>query len=292
MRIAEILAGCQPSLSFEVFPPKKAENYSAVSGAALEIAALRPSFMSVTYGAGGATDRYTLAIARDIQERYGIPALAHLTCVGTQEAGLRAQLEALRAAGVDNIMALRGDLPEEAGEAAARGAYAYAADLVREIRAFGGFCVGAACYPEGHVECPSPSLDRQRLKEKVDAGVDFLTTQMFFDNNHLYKFLYQIRELGITVPLVAGIMPVTNGAQIARICKLSGTYLPARFRAVVDKYGDHPAAMFQAGVTYACEQIVDLFASGVGAVHVYSMNKPAVARAIQSQLSEVIRVAL
>ncbi|MDR0531485.1 MAG: methylenetetrahydrofolate reductase [Oscillospiraceae bacterium] len=283
--IAELMTGGGVCLSFEVFPPKQAENFEAVSRAALEIAALQPSFMSVTYGAGGTTDRYTLAVAQEIQEKHGLPALAHLTCIGADRAGVRARLEILRAAGVRNIMALRGDLPE--GQMPASD-YPYAADLVAEIKAFGGFCVGAACYPEGHVECGSPAEDRRNLKKKVDAGADFLTTQMFFDNDLLYKFLYQIREIGISAPVAAGIMPVTNGRQIARICRLSGTYLPARFRAIVDQYGDSPAAMQQAGIVYACEQIVDLLASGVNAIHVYSMNKPAVAAAIRDNLKHLI----
>ena len=285
MRISEILSNGRPCLSFEVFPPKQAKNYDAVSRAALEIAALRPGFMSVTYGAGGSSNRNTLDIARQIQLRRGVPALAHLTCAGNTKAQLRAQLDELRAAGIENILALRGDLPD--GQAQG-GGYRYAADLVREIAGYGGFCVGAACYPEGHVECASAALDRLRLKEKVDAGVHFLATQMFFDNDLLYKFIYQIRELGVGVPVVAGIMPVTNGRQIARICSLSGTYLPARFRAIVDKYGGSPAAMFQAGIVYACAQIIDLLANGVTHVHVYSMNRPEVARAIHENLKEIL----
>jgi len=286
MRISSLLAGEKPCLSFEVFPPKQAENYDKVSSAALEIASLRPGFVSVTYGAGGTTDSYTLAIAQEIQRAHGVPALAHLTCVGAVRAQVRSQLEAFRGAGIGNILALRGDIPE--GLDFPDGDYTYAADLIREVAGFGGFCVGAACYPEGHVECASPALDRLRLKEKVEAGVDFLATQMCFDNDLLYKFAYQIRELGVSVPIVAGIMPVTNGRQIARICRLSGTYLPARFRAILDKYGSSPPAMRQAGIVYACEQIIDLLAGGWRAAHVYSMNKPDVARAIWDNLKELL----
>ena len=285
--IADILKQDKPSLSFEVFPPKKAEQEQTVSRAALEIAALRPSFMSVTYGAGGTTDRHTLRISKEIQAAHDVPAMAHLTCVGASRAQVRAQLGALQSAGIKNVMALRGDIPSE-GAAQEAWDYRYASELIAEIKAFGGFCVGAACYPEGHVECESPTLDRQRLKQKVDAGADFLTTQMFFDNDLLYKFLYQIREIGITAPVAAGIMPVTNGRQIARICKLSGAWLPARFRAVVDQYGSRPEAMRQAGIIYACAQIIDLFANGVYAVHVYSMNKPDIAAAIHQNLKHVI----
>ena len=285
MRISSILAAEKPCLSFEVFPPKQAENVDKVTGAALEIAALRPGFVSVTYGAGGTTDSYTLDIARNIQ-RMGVPALAHLTCVGASKEGVRAQLGALKAAGIGNLLALRGDIPE--GLDFPDGDYTYAAELVREITGFGGFCVGAACYPEGHVECASPALDRLHLKQKVDAGVDFLVTQMCFDNDLLFKFAYQIRELGVAVPLVAGIMPVTNGRQIARICRISGAHLPARFQAILDKYGASPSAMRQAGIIYACEQIIGLLADGWRAVHVYSMNKPGVAQAIWDNLKELL----
>ena len=286
MRISDLLEGDGLSLSFEVFPPKQAENYDAVSHAAMEIAALRPGFMSVTYGAGGGASRYTLDIAGDIQRAYAVPVLAHLTCVGAKREQVHAQLQALRDTGVENILALRGDRPE--GVDIPEGDYVYAADLIREIEAFGGFCVGAACYPEGHVENPSPARDRLYLKEKEQAGARFFTSQMFFDNDLFYKFLYQIRELGVAAPVVAGIMPVTSGRQIARICRISGTYLPARFRAILDKYGGTPAAMRQAGIIYACEQIIDLFASGLRAAHVYSMNRPDVAKAIWDNLKELL----
>ncbi|MDR2525826.1 MAG: methylenetetrahydrofolate reductase [Oscillospiraceae bacterium] len=286
MHILNLLQNTRGCLSFEVFPPKKADNFSTVEAAALEIAALRPAFMSVTYGAGGATDSFTLALARSIQQGCGVPALAHMTCCGVPRAEIGQRLTDMRAAGIENILALRGDLPQ--GYVSAPGAFRYAAELVREIKAYGGFCVGAACYPEGHTECRSAAQDRLYLKEKVDAGVDFLATQMFFDNGLLYKFLYQIRALGIAIPVIPGVMPVTNGAQIERICKLSGTSLPARFRAILDKYGASPAAMHQAGILYACEQIVDLLAAGIPAVHVYSMNKPAVAAAIRSNLRDIL----
>jgi methylenetetrahydrofolate reductase (NADPH) len=286
MRISELLAGARACLSFEVFPPKKAESFEAIFGTAMEIAALHPGFMSVTYGAGGNTDQFTRELAQGIQTRCGVPALAHLTCYNTGPERLAQQLTALREAGIENILALRGDLPEDYAPSPA--GFQYAAEMVREIKAFGGFCIGAACYPEGHVECPSPSRDRLHLNAKVDQGVDFLTTQMFFDNGLLYKFLYQIREIGVDIPVIAGIMPVTNGMQITRICKISGTYLPARFRAILDAYGSHPAAMQQAGIVYACEQIVDLLAAGLPAVHVYSMNKPTVAAAILANLKDVL----
>ena len=188
---------------------------------------------------------------------------------------------------IENILALRGDIPAGVDASAARD-YRYASELVREIKKQGDFCIGAACYPEGHVECDHKEDDITYLKEKVDSGVDFLTTQMFFDNNVLYNFLYRIRERGITVPVIAGIMPVTNGKQMARICQLSGTYLPARFKAIVDKFGDKPEAMKQAGIAYATDQIIDLVANGVKGIHIYTMNKPDVAESIRNNLSYII----
>ena len=286
MKIIDMLRQDRPTLSFEVFPPKTSDTYDSVAKATQEIAALRPDFMSVTYGAGGGTSDYTVGIASGIRERYGVEVLAHLTCLSSTRDHVARVLEQLREKGIQNVLALRGDVPE--GGAPAHD-YQYAAQLVRDIQAHGDFCIGGACYPEGHPESPTKNADIDHLKAKVEAGCQFLTTQMFFDNNILYNFLYRIREKGITVPVVAGIMPVTNGKQIARICKLSGTYLPERFKAIVDKFGDNPAAMRQAGVAYAAEQIIDLIANGVEHIHVYSMNKPEIASSLQSSLSEVLK---
>lgn len=286
MKIIDLLQQDRPTLSFEVFPPKTRDSYQSVARATQEIAALRPDFMSVTYGAGGGTSDYTVGIAAGIRQQYGVDVLAHLTCVSSTRDHVARVLEQLKAHGIQNVLALRGDIPE--GGAPAHD-YQYAAQLVRDIKAHGDFCVGGACYPEGHPESPTKNADIDHLKAKVEAGCQFLTTQMFFDNNILYNFLYRIREKGITVPVVAGIMPVTNGKQIARICKLSGTYLPERFKAIVDKFGDNPAAMRQAGVAYAAQQIIDLIANGVEHIHIYSMNKPEIAASIQASLSEVLK---
>ena len=286
MKIIDLLQQDRPTLSFEVFPPKTSDSYQSVARATQEIAALRPDFMSVTYGAGGGTSDYTVGIAAGIRQQYGVDVLAHLTCVSSTRDHVARVLEQLKAHGIQNVLALRGDIPE--GGAPAHD-YQYAAQLVRDIKAHGDFCVGGACYPEGHPESPTKNADIDHLKAKVEAGCQFLTTQMFFDNNILYNFLYRIREKGITVPVVAGIMPVTNGKQIARICKLSGTYLPERFKAIVDRFGDNPAAMRQAGVAYAAEQIIDLIANGVEHIHIYSMNKPEIAASIQASLSEVLK---
>ena len=286
MKIIDILNQDRPTLSFEVFPPKTSDTYDSVAKATQDIAALRPDFMSVTYGAGGGTSDYTVGIATGIQQQYGVDVLAHLTCASSTRDHVAQVLEHLKEKGIQNVLALRGDIPE--GGAPAHD-YQYAAQLVKDIKAHGDFCIGGACYPEGHPESPTKNADIDHLKAKVEAGCQFLTTQMFFDNNILYNFLYRIREKGITVPVVAGIMPVTNGKQIARICKLSGTYLPERFKAIVDRFGDNPAAMRQAGVAYAAEQIIDLIANGVEHIHIYSMNKPEIAASIQSSLSEVLK---
>ena len=285
MKIRDILAAGKPTLSFEVFPPKTADNYESVERAALEIARIQPAFMSVTYGAGGGTSEYTVKIASTIQNQGNVTPLAHLTCVSSTKERVRELLGELNASGIENILALRGDIPEGGPMAFD---YQYASQLIADIKEYGDFCIGGACYPEGHVESSNKTEDILHLKEKVDAGCDFLTTQMFFDNNILYNFLYRIREKGITVPVIAGIMPVTNAKQIARICRMSGTYLPARFKAIVDRFGDNPAAMKQAGIAYATEQIIDLIANGVNGIHVYSMNKPDVAARIQESLSQIL----
>lgn len=285
MKIKDILGQGNPTLSFEVFPPKTEDKYESVERAAAEIARLHPAFMSVTYGAGGGTSRYTVDIASTLHHDYHVTALAHLTCVSSTKEKVREILSELKTAGIENVLALRGDIP--AGGPLASD-YRYASELIQEIREAGDFCIGAACYPEGHVESANKTIDMEYLKQKVEAGCDFVTTQMFFDNNILYNYLYRIREKGITVPVVAGIMPVTNAKQIARSCQLSGTYLPSRFKAIVDRFGGNPAAMKQAGIAYATEQIIDLIANGVNAIHVYSMNKPDVAEKIKENLSEIL----
>ena len=285
MKIRDILAEEKPTLAFEVFPPKSADNYQSVETAALKIAQAEPAFMSVTYGAGGGTSQYTVQIASTIKNKGNVTPLAHLTCVSSTRESVKQILQELKDNQIENVLALRGDIPAEGTPVHD---YRYASELIHEIKQAGEFCIGAACYPEGHVESANKTEDILHLKEKVDAGCDFLTTQMFFDNNILYNFLYRIREKGIQVPVLAGIMPVTNAKQIARICKMSGTYLPARFKAIVDRFGDNPAAMKQAGIAYATEQIIDLIANGVNGIHVYSMNKPDVAMQIKESLSEIV----
>lgn len=288
MKLIDIIKSEHPSLSFEVFPPKTSTAFENVRHATEEIAELKPSFMSVTYGAGGGTSQYTLDIAKNIKERHGVPTLAHLTCVSSTRETVKDKIRAIKDAGIENIMALRGDIPEGMDIDAPRD-YAFAADLIRELReADPTFCIGGACYPEIHPESRNQKDDIKHLKEKVDAGCQFLTTQMFFDNGLLYNFLYKIREAGINVPVIAGIMPITNANQLERAIKLSGSFIPQRFKSLVDRFGSDPETMKQAGIAYATDQIIDLYANGISNVHVYSMNKPDVARKIQDNLSAIL----
>ena len=290
MKLTEILHNDKLSLSFEVFPPKTDSAFTSVEHAIEQIAALKPPFMSVTYGAGGGTSQYTLEIAKHVKEAYGVPMLAHLTCVSSTKETVAAQIGAIKAAGIQNVMALRGDVPAHLADTDRSGwAYHHAIDLIRQLKeSDADFCIGGACYPEVHPESANQKEDIRYLAQKVEAGCDFLTTQMFFDNNLLYNFLYKAREAGITVPVLPGIMPITNAAQVERAVKLSGSHMPRRFLSLVDKFGNDPDAMKQAGIAYATDQIIDLFANNVTHVHVYSMNKPDVAAAIMANLSNIL----
>ena len=288
MKITDIITQNKPSLSFEVFPPKTSDAFDTVKEATEKIAMLKPSFMSVTYGAGGGTSEYTVSVAKNIKDNCGVDTIAHLTCINSSKDDIHLRLEALKNAGIENILALRGDITPE-NKDKIRFDYKHASELAEDIRDYGGFCIGGACYPEIHHESASQREDILNLKRKVEAGCQFLTTQMFFDNNLFYNFMYKLREAGITVPVIAGIMPITNANQIDRAIKLSGSYIPQRFKALVDRYGSNPQAMSQAGIAYATDQIIDLYANGINAVHVYSMNKEYVARSIQSNISEIIK---
>ena len=287
MKISDILVEKTPHLSFEVFPPKTDAAYEGVLKATEAIAELKPSYMSVTYGAGGGTSKNTVKIASHIKDKYNVPSLAHLTCVSSTKEEVHQVIDQLKASGIENILALRGDIPQES-EFPLPNHYQYAYELIEDIKSQGDFCIGAACYPEGHVEMEHKKDDIRYLKEKVDSGVDFITTQMFFNNDIFYNFLYRIREQGIMIPVLPGIMPITTKKQLARSCALSGTAVPQRFRAIVDYFGDDPAAMKQAGIAYATEQIIDLIANHVNGIHVYSMNKPDVAEQIKNSLSEIL----
>lgn len=286
MKIRDVLEDGRIHLSCEVFPPKRFDGIEQASEVAREIAGLHPTFISVTYGAAGSTPGHTLALAKAVAEA-GVTPLCHLTCVQSSREHVTEVLWAMKAAGMDNVLALRGDLPKQ-GERVTD--FMYAAELVEFIHTKGDFCVGAACYPEGHPESGGRRQDMDYLKRKVDAGVDFLTTQMFFDNGLLYNFLYRALRAGIDVPVCAGIMPICDAKQVDRVTKLSGSIMPPRFAAIADRFGDDPQAMTQAGIAFATEQIVDLVANGIRHIHLYTMNKPWIARAIVNNLSSVIRL--
>ncbi|WP_322173721.1 methylenetetrahydrofolate reductase [NAD(P)H] [Acutalibacter caecimuris] len=286
MKIKDLLKQEKVTFSCEIFPPKKDGDFHEVFRVVNRISELGVDFISVTYGAGGSTSKRTVEVASYIQNICHTTALAHLTCIDSDPEQIQEQLLELHTNGVNNIMALRGDRPKDF---TGTSHYLHAIDLVREIQASKDFCIGAACYPEGHMECVHKQDDLTYLKAKVDAGVDFLTTQMFFDNNLLYNFLYRSYAAGITVPIIPGIMPIINARQVKRSIELSGSTMPARFLAIADKFADNPQAMEQAGIAYATDQIVDLVANGVKHIHLYTMNRPQTAEKILGNLSCILR---
>ena len=288
MKISELLKSKEITISCELFPPKKGSELQKAHDLVREIAQLCPTFISVTYGATGGISEHTVNLANEAQNVNGITALAHLTCASSDRNKIQEVLGGLNQNKIENILALRGDIPENA-DFPLPNQYRHASELIAEIRAFGDFCIGGACYPEGHPEAESVEADIDNLKRKVEAGCEFLTTQMFFDNNILYSFLYKALKKGIHVPVIAGIMPVTNVSQMKRIGALSGSVLPQRFRMMVERFADNSAALKQAGIAYATEQIIDLIANGVGHIHIYTMNKPDVAGAIMHNLSEIYK---
>lgn len=288
MTIAEILKNKKVSLSFEVFPPKKKEALESIKQTACSLTELKPDFISVTFGAGGTTQGYTAEIAEAI-EKTGTTALAHLTCVRSTTEALNYTIQNLKEKKISNVLALRGDFPKDAvtGENIFPSGCTHASDLVTILKKE-GLCVGGACYPEGHPESRSHERDIELLKHKVDAGVDFLTTQMFFDNDMLYSFLYRLQSAGIHVPVLAGIMPITNANQISRMIDLSNAYIPRKLLAICDRFRDSPEAMMQAGIAYATDQIIDLISNGIRGIHIYTMNKPEIARAIIRNVNDII----
>lgn len=286
MKISEILKKNKVTVSFEVFPPKEWAKIADTKKVISEMVKDKPSFMSVTYGASGTTSGYTTEIANAIREG-GVTPLSHLTCLTSTKEKINSVLDDLEYNGVENILALRGDIPKDfvLGE---NQYYHHAYELVNEIKARGNFCIGAACYPETHPESPNRVEDIARLKEKVDCGVDFLTTQMFFDNNVFYHFCEMCAIKEINVPIIAGIMPITNAGMIKRSVELSNSTLPEKFTRIMERFEDNPDAMKQAGIIYATEQIIDLMANGVNNIHIYTMNKPDVAHKIMEGLSAII----
>ena len=287
MKVTDIILSDRVTVSCELFPPKIGKPLADIKRIVREIAQLHPSFVSVTCSAGGSTGDRTVEVAKEVQLVNGVPALAHMTCVSSNREDVRRTLKALEAGGVKNILALRGDLPADMSQR--KSDFLHASDLIEEIKRLGDFCVGGACYPEGHPESPNKLSDLDGLKRKVDSGCEFLTTQMFFDNNILYNFLFRLLKHGIEIPVIAGIMPITNAKQVQSTLKLSGTLLPPRFRAIVVRFGENPAAMKQAGIAYATEQIIDLIANSVSHIHIYTMNKPDIAGQIMQNLSEIFQ---
>lgn len=287
MKISSIVGKDKLTLSFEVFPPKTGSDFEKVKEAAFGVAAIKPAYISVTYGAGGSTSTNTLAIAKGIQEKYGVATIAHLTCVGASKDSIIKSLSDMRDAGIENVLALRGDKPKWFdGEPFKE--YKYASELVSTIKEFGGFSVGGACYPEVHPDSANRQEDIINLKKKVDAGCEFLTTQMFFDNSVYYDFVENVCKAGIDVPVIPGIMPITRESQIENVIKLSGCKMPQQFIKIVDRFKEDKASMKQAGIIYATQQILDLYANGVKNVHVYSMNDSSVAGAIYNNLSDIL----
>ncbi len=288
MFITDIFEKNEIVISFEVFPPKPHIPISDVMPTVEALAKKKPAYMSVTYGAGGGNTENALEVASYIQNDLDMTVLAHLTCIGAKKENIFSILDALKKNNVKNILALRGDFPQDKPFDKDSMEFKYAYELIREIKSYGGFCVGGACYPEGHVENPNKEKDIDNLLYKVEAGVDFLVTQLFFDNNMLYSFLYRLAAKNIQVPVTAGIMPVTSTASIKRMCAMSGATLTPKFRAMADKFEDKPEALKQAGIAYATEQIIDLISNGVRRIHVYTMNKPDIAGKIVENISSII----
>ena len=287
MKIIDILNSKSITVSMEVFPPKSDVKLESVRESVREISRLRPSFVSCTYGAGGGTSRYTVEIAKDIMEE-GVTSMAHLTCVSSTRDSVSRQIHKIRDAGIENILALRGDIPEGMDFPSDR-YYHHAVQLVEQIRVeYPDACIGGACYPEKHPEASNKNEDIRHIKEKVDAGCDFLTTQMFFNNSIYYNYRYRLREAAVKVPVLAGIMPGTSRRQMERSIQLSGCVIPPELAALVDRFGDSPVGMQQAGILYASHQIIDLIANDCGHIHVYTMNKPEVAEGILNNLRGIL----
>lgn len=286
MKISEILKKNKITVSFEVFPPKAWDKIENTRAVVREMAKSKPSFMSVTYGAAGTGSGFAADIAKEVKSS-GITPLSHLTCLTSTKDKVNSVIDEFKAQGIENILALRGDIPEGFVFPDAQH-FHYAYELINTIKQRGDFCIGGACYPEVHPESANMVDDINYLKDKVDCGLAFLTTQMFFDNDVFYRFRESCAIKGIDVPLIAGIMPITNATSIMKSVKLSGCRFPEKFIRIADRFGGNPAAMKQAGIIYATEQIIDLMANGQNNIHIYTMNKPDVAAAIMNGLSEIL----
>lgn len=286
MKIRDMISKGEPTVSFEIFPPKSNYALETVFDTLTELKDLHPDFISVTYGAGGTAQSNTVEIASRIKKDFGIESIAHLTgCTSTKE-GMKRTLASIKESGIENILALRGDIPQEKlADKNWNPEYRYASELIDDIKAAGDFSIGAACYPEGHVDSINKVDDLKNLKKKMDHGADFMITQLFYDNDQFYQFKEKLELVGIEQPVIAGILPVLNIKQVKRIQEISGCNLPPKFLRILDRYEHDPASLQEAGIAYAVDQIIDLLSSGVDGVHIYTMNKPVATRKIMESIS-------
>jgi len=292
MKIRDMIANGNPTVSFEIFPPKSTYPLETVFETLDSLKDLKPDFISVTYGAGGSTKGNTVDIASRIKKDYGIEAIAHLTCCTSSKERVQETLASIKESGIENILALRGDIPEALlNDKKWNPEYRYASELIDEINAFGDFSIGAACYPEGHVESKNRVDDLKNLKRKVDHGADFLITQLFYDNELFYQFREKMDLVGVDKPVIAGILPVLNIKQVKHIQKISGCNLPPKFLRILERYEHDPESLQEAGIAYAVDQIIDLLSYGVDGVHIYTMNKPDPTRRIMESIGSVRRAA-
>lgn len=286
MKIKELFKQKQPTISFEVFPPNKIYTLEKVYEVIDELSLLKPDFMSVTYGAGGSTRRNTVDIASKIKNINNIEALAHLTCIGATKKEIDEILKDLNKNNIENIMALRGDIPQECENKI--GEFSHANDLIKYIKEYGDFSIGGAFYPEGHQET-NDLLDLFNLKTKVDSGTDFLISQIFFENEKFYEFKEKLGKLNIKTPLIAGVMPITNGKQIRRITSMCGCSIPEKLKKILDRYEDTPIAMREAGIAYAMEQIIELISDDIAGIHIYTMNRVEASKKIMENIGNILR---
>ena len=287
MRIDKILSDDKLHISFEVFPQKYGQPMEPIIDTVEEISKLHPAFCSVTYGANGGASENTVKVASHIKNELNTPVLAHLTCVGSSKHDIDEKLVQLKYNNIQNILALRGDITDKE-KFAKKEDLLYASELIEYIKLNYDFCVGAACYPEVHPESKNQNEDINYLKLKQDMGADFLTTQMFFDNSIFYNFMYKLRSAGVSIPVVAGIMPVTNVVQLKKIKELSNANIPSKFLSIADKFQDDKDSMRQAGIIYACNQIINLISNGVNNIHIYTMNNAGVAKQIMQNISHIV----
>ena len=284
MRISDALATQRPFFSFEFFPPKDDDGSRQLFATIAALQALRPAFVSITYGAGGSTRPRTVALAKEIQQQVGLTVVAHVTCIGANRAELRALFDDLARAGIENVLALRGDPPAGAPFEAPPGGFAHASELIGMLRRNYDFCIGAACYPEKHPEAATFEADLANLKIKVDAGADFLVSQLFFDNAHFFEFERRARADGINLPMLPGLMPITNFGQIRRFVAMCGASIPPKLSVEMEARKDDVKAVEDLGVAYASMQALGLLQTGAPGIHFYTLNRSPATRAIVSSL--------